>query len=139
MASKVKFIDMFLCDDVRQEISGKTTLVGVYGSDVIVPAIPIMLPQMFIITKWDITDGIFREVTFRIGYPNGNQIGPLKAVAPDTVIGSRLTMNLALIPFQIQTAGVHKVYMAIDEEPEEMVGEFEIKVMPPNQAVVGNN
>lgn len=35
------------CDDVREEVGGKNTLVGVYGSDLIINASPpVMLPQL---------------------------------------------------------------------------------------------
>ncbi len=34
------------CDDIRHEITGKTTLVGVYGSVMFVREFPAMLPQL---------------------------------------------------------------------------------------------
>jgi hypothetical protein len=34
------------CDDVRQEIGNKFSLMGCYGSDLYVPAFPITLPKL---------------------------------------------------------------------------------------------
>jgi len=130
MTRKPKLIDWIICDDVRQEASGKTTIVGIYGADVIVPMTPMVLPQLCIITKWDVSSGTFKDIVFRLEMPAGNQMGPVKAKAPQSVKGSRLSMHLALIPFQIQTVGTYKLHIKIDDEPERNIGEFEVKLAP---------
>jgi len=131
MTKKPKLIDWILCDDVRQEASGKTTIVGIYGSDVIVPMIPMVLPQLCIITKWDMSSGVFKEVGFRLEMPNGTQLGPVKAKAPLSVKGKRLSMHLAFIPIQIQVVGTYKLHIKIDDDPEKEIGKFEVKLASP--------
>ncbi|MET4160496.1 hypothetical protein ABIE61_000310 [Marinobacterium sp. MBR-111] len=34
------------CDDIRQEISGKVSLIGMYGTHMYVPVMPIKLPKL---------------------------------------------------------------------------------------------
>lgn len=130
MTKKPKLIDWIICDDVRQEITGKTTIIGIYGADIIVPQTPMVLPQLCIITKWDIKSGIFKEIVFRLELPDGSQLGPITAKAPHNIKGERLMMHLAFIPFQIQIAGTYKIFLKIDGEPEKKLGEFEVKLAP---------
>jgi hypothetical protein len=74
VTKKPKLIDWIICDDVRQEITGKTTIIGIYGSDIIIPQTPMVLPQLCLLTKWDIKSGIFEEIAFRLEIPDGNQL-----------------------------------------------------------------
>lgn len=130
MIKKPRLIDWIICDDVRLEASGKTSIIGIYGADVVVPLTPMVLPQLCIITKWDISAGTFKEIVFRLEQPDGNQLGPITAKAPHNIKGERLTMHLSFIPFQIQTVGTYRIFLKIDDEPEKKIGEFEIKLAP---------
>jgi hypothetical protein len=38
------------CDDIRQEVTGKRMLIGVYGTDLVVPQFPVTLPQLCVET-----------------------------------------------------------------------------------------
>lgn len=40
------FLSVLYCDDARQEVTGKAILVGVYRGDLIVRALPAMLPKL---------------------------------------------------------------------------------------------
>ena len=112
---------------------------GVYGTDVIVPIIPIVLPAIFIVSKWDISSGSFSNATFRIEAPDKKLMGPVTAAAPKDFKGSRLMISLAMIPFQIQVAGVYKVYIKIDDEPEKAIVEFAIKLASAKQTPSSSN
>lgn len=39
------------CDDIREEISGKTTIVGVYGTDIIFPDFPVLQPKLSVFLR----------------------------------------------------------------------------------------
>lgn len=45
------FVSTIFCDDVRHEIGGKMTYVGVYGTTMYVREFPINLPQLFIVAN----------------------------------------------------------------------------------------
>lgn len=44
-------VEVIYCDDIRQEVSGKLTLVGVYSNILYAQAIPIVLPKLCIIAR----------------------------------------------------------------------------------------
>jgi hypothetical protein len=60
---------VLFCDDVRQEVGGKKTLVGVYGTVLYVPAFPTLIPKFYAITTL-ICDStkIPRQLTIRLDY-----------------------------------------------------------------------
>jgi hypothetical protein len=41
-----KSIRAIYCDDVRQEVGGKVSLMGIYNSDMILPSFPAILPKL---------------------------------------------------------------------------------------------
>jgi hypothetical protein len=57
----------FYCDDFRQEITGKSILVGVYGAEMLVTEFPIVLPTFFVITHvWTTVSRPFGKLIFRM-------------------------------------------------------------------------
>lgn len=55
------------CDDLRQEVSGKQTYVGVYEGAMYLPELPFVLPQLFVVAKvWTTVDRPFKKLVFRI-------------------------------------------------------------------------
>lgn len=44
-----RFAHAIFCDDIRQELGGKFTFVGVYGDTLLVPAFPAILPKLCVV------------------------------------------------------------------------------------------
>ena len=50
-----KSIKTIMCDDVRNEVGGKMSLMGIYGRDIIIAKTPVVLPTFhFLIMLEDI-------------------------------------------------------------------------------------
>jgi hypothetical protein len=49
-----------LCDDIRQEMGGKTSLMGLYDHHIVVPQIPFVLPKVCFYTRFSRMDGTFK-------------------------------------------------------------------------------
>ena len=41
-----RYVHATYCDDIRQEVGGKLTLVGVYNGSLLVPSFPVVLPKL---------------------------------------------------------------------------------------------
>lgn len=55
------------CDDIRTETSGKITIVGAYGSELMVEEFPALLPQLAIyLTIWTPTANPFKSLVPRV-------------------------------------------------------------------------
>ena len=46
------YLHATFCDDVRQEVTGKMLYIGVYGSELIAPAYPVLLPKLAVIAHY---------------------------------------------------------------------------------------
>ena len=56
------------CDDIREEVGGKYSLIGVYSDLLEVVSFPVVLPQLaFAVTLWESPDDV-AEVDLRITY-----------------------------------------------------------------------
>ena len=49
-----------LCDDIRQEMGGKTSLMGLYDHHIVVPQVPFTLPKVCFYTRFSRMDGQFK-------------------------------------------------------------------------------
>lgn len=47
----IRFAHATYCDDIRQELGGKLTLVGVYGGSLLVPSFPVILPKLCLVLQ----------------------------------------------------------------------------------------
>jgi hypothetical protein len=61
-----------LCDDVRQERNGKFILIGLFDA-IAAPALPIVYPRLFMVTRWCSGEGNFTQQT-RILNPDQNTV-----------------------------------------------------------------
>lgn len=44
-------VQTVFCDDIRQEVNGKLSLIGVYGGNMLVPAFPVIIPKLCLLVK----------------------------------------------------------------------------------------
>ena len=54
-----------LCDDIRQEMGGKTSLMGLYDHHIVVPQVPFVLPKVCFYSDVQIPEGA-KEGTFNV-------------------------------------------------------------------------
>ncbi len=47
-----RFLSTIFCDDVRQEVGGKLSLIGVYNGVMYVPQFPVTLPKLWIMATY---------------------------------------------------------------------------------------
>lgn len=63
-----------LCDIVRREDNGKLIVVGLYMPDVLVREVPITLPMLSFLFKWDLRPGPLRSGHIVLRDPDGKLI-----------------------------------------------------------------
>ena len=49
------FLATTFCDDVRQEVGGKLSLIGIYDTVMYVPQFPVTLPKLWIVTAYSMS------------------------------------------------------------------------------------
>ncbi|KAB2843437.1 MAG: hypothetical protein F9K47_06940 [Burkholderiales bacterium] len=63
----MRYLQTVFCDDIRHEVAGKLSYIGVYGPQLFVPSFPITLPKLCLTVRV-VTPAAqpFRVLTFRI-------------------------------------------------------------------------
>src|SRR5690242_14693253 len=61
-----RFLSAIFCDDVRREEGNKLSYMGVYGTDLLVPSFPIVLPKLCIALQMRTSPSPPEEVVFKV-------------------------------------------------------------------------
>lgn len=116
-----------LCDDIRQEISGKYVLVGVYGADIVVPGFP---TQLFLSWWMMISPKIVGSLkgSVRILHSGGATLtqGEVNFEVKDL---QNFTSTLTGVPVQFQNEGQLQLQLNF-EGKWETIHELEVKLKP---------
>jgi hypothetical protein len=99
-----------LCDDIREEKSGKETLVGVYNDKVMVAGLPVVMPKLcFRIKTRPVKKQL--DISISIKGPNdGESITGLKSFIPaKPEFPGGNTLSLIMSPFIIKSAGEYSL------------------------------
>jgi len=101
-----------LCDDIRQEEGGKTSLMGIYDHHIVVPQVPYVLPKVCFYTRFGRMDGQYK-FNFSIVNPSGKRCDII--VDSDVQIeGVREgTFNVIASPFEAEAEGVYEVIIGL--------------------------
>lgn len=59
---KERTLSGYFCDDIRQEVDGKMSLIGCYGPEMVVPSFPVTLSKLCAVVKVCSRDGLFEKL-----------------------------------------------------------------------------
>jgi len=114
-----------VCDDIREEKSNKTLIVGLYGSKIIVPGIPGIMPKLCFRLCFDATRPYPEKFDILIRRPDGKVDGPFPVNAPRLTDEEEGYINLSLVPFPFAAEGRYEV-LAKNEGQEAKVISFRV-------------
>jgi hypothetical protein len=120
------------CDDVRQEVNGKITLVGVYGEDILLPSLPQRMPQYCILMFIsNFTES--NNISFRIESPKGEKIASLELAPPPDKKQETSRALIYLSPWEWKEAGKYKLIAKIGDSAEKIFGHIDVKLATPSK------
>jgi hypothetical protein len=131
------------CDDVRQELGNKLSLMGIYVGELIIAAVPPVVMPKFVIVVWvisDVDDPIKRVVTRVLMPPDGTEV--LKVEAGEVITlashmeGARKVIAHQIVSvgnFMISAPGMMEVMLETDTGPLR-AGRLLIRFVDPPQA-----
>ena len=141
-----------LCDDIRQEMGGKTSLMGLYDHHIVVPQVPFSLPKVCFYTRFSRMDGDFK-FSFAIVSPSGERKDVIRDSDVQIPDGAKEgTFNVIASPFEVTSDGIYEVILGLTKGADrfEYVYKFAIsdarklqaeweKAMAEQQAAQGSN
>ena len=102
-----------LCDDIRQEMGGKTSLMGLYDHHIVVPQVPFSLPKVCFYTRFSRMDGQFK-FSFAISSPGGERKDVIRDSDVQIPDGAKEgTFNVIAAPFEVNAEGVYEVIIGL--------------------------
>lgn len=112
------------CDDIRQEISGKHILVGVYGSDLVPSNLPADITLSFWVRIRGLSEGKHR-FKIRVDAPTGSVTNAdVEAIMSDVDVP--MVMALGGFPVRISEYGDIAVWLQIDDFAESEAGRLRV-------------
>ena len=110
-----KKISSVICDDVREEINNKFSLMGIYGKDIVFGKIPAVLPKLFLVILLEEIIQPFSEIHVTLRLPKIEpQVFKYKA-PPKIKPEMNLNVILMITPFRVEEAGNARFELRIDK------------------------
>jgi len=119
-----------LCDDIRQEMGGKLSFIGVYSKDIIFREIPTIYPKLCLGIVIEGVKDVFADVKAVLKIPESDDI-VMKLKAPEKMsVNDNLTLNITISPFRVKAAGQARfdIYFGNAKRPS-VSHKFGIKVI----------
>jgi len=105
-----------LCDDIRAEMGGKSSLMGIYDHHIVVPQVPFLLPKVCFFTRFSRMDGQYK-FTFSVVSPAGERRDIIRDSDVQIPDGANSkgegTFNVIASPFEVQGEGVYEVIIGL--------------------------
>lgn len=141
-----RFLTATFCDDIRQEMGNKLSLMGCYQGELIVLAAPVVLPKLCVYASaWTPKENPFKLLTLRVVQDDEIELARLDIPTQPLDEGARIqdatatrktvSTAIAFSPFFIEKPMSLRL-MAITEEGEIVGPRLLIKVAAPSGSVV---
>ncbi|CAG2134756.1 DUF6941 family protein [Cupriavidus plantarum] len=93
MPDNDRSFNVFYCEDVRLEITGQTSIIGVFNADVNAPSFPVSLPKLCVLVEIETSvDDLLQSLRILVQADSGevfvDQIVPSEVLAQQSAIAS---------------------------------------------------
>lgn len=136
-----KFVSTVFCDDVRHEIGGKVTYVGIYGGTMFVNSFPAELPKLYLIATISVPiDQCLKNAKLLVLQDNAAvaefEVPPTPEVTKeeidDEVFGFSVSYMICFSPLKASEESKIKVFLQEDGEPPLKAQGLSIKLADDN-------
>jgi len=119
---------VLLCDDVRNEVGNKLSVMGIYGPELWLGKIPALMPKLCFVVMLEHIERSFVSAKARVSMPGNDPVElPIQAL-PGPQPGSNHTIIVALAPAKIGQEGRARFELFLENEATpQVVHEFSIR------------
>ncbi|MEW6326402.1 MAG: hypothetical protein AB1487_02225 [Thermodesulfobacteriota bacterium] len=119
-------INTILCDDVREEVGNKTSLMGIYPESMVFEKLPAILPKLCLFVMLIKTKKRIPKFEVTLTTPRAEPIRNALPEPPNQQIGGNLNLAIVISPFRINSPGEAKFEIYFEEETKPLVHKFGI-------------
>jgi hypothetical protein len=123
--------NIIFCDDIREEVGNKMSLMGIYSDKILVPSLPISFKSFNIIAFFDILKKPIKKFRFVITLPDAKPVDLSGEPPPSAKEQKHAHIVLCLAPMRIENEGKATVEVYInDAKTPEVKKDIEIVMQP---------
>lgn len=132
MATTHKLVSLIMCDDCRREDNGKEILIGTYAGSMISPVIPFILPTFALRFEIIPKQSEYKAAVAIMKNPRGEDVFRVEGALGISRPEFAASFFYKVQGLMILMAGEYKIYLGLDEEPEEIASLLIINEPVPN-------
>ena len=112
-----KFNYAIICDDIRQEIGNKISLIGIYTKDIFVTKFPFMFPKLCFAIDYDYIKG-GDNFSIELSDPLGKRLGKvIEGEVPGKIKGyARFQIHAVFSPLAAKNEGDYKLTAIVNND-----------------------
>ncbi len=118
-----------LCDDIRDEVGNKKSLMGVYSNNIILKGVPATLPRICLFIGLTEIKRQFKNIHVRTKLPKTKPNSFALKEVPPTNLGHNVSMGIIIAPFKVEAQGNARFEIRFDDDDKpSLVYKFTISV-----------
>ena len=108
-----KHVITILCDDIRQEMDGRTSLMGIYENHIVVPQVPCIIPKICFYNRFRNMDGQYKFSLSTVS-PSGERHDAIRDSDVQIPEGrNETTFNVTVSPMEVKAEGQYEVIIGL--------------------------
>ena len=125
LANKIYTI---LCDDIRSETGNKFSLMGIYGSNIVIKKFPAVLPKLCLGIMIEGAKVDFQECNVTLKCPEVEPTHLKLSLSKENHVGLNIALFVTIVPFRVKATGPAKFEVRFDKNKRpSIIHKFEIQ------------
>jgi len=126
MTQNFEFLNLIICDDVREEVSRKQIIIGAYAGVILLPQIPYVVATFAVRFEVMAKRVHYEQISCRVVKPNGEDLfDSIKRPLDVTYQEFPISLFFTNLWSTFDQVGKYNIFLSMDEETAE-VGSFRI-------------
>jgi Family of unknown function (DUF6941) len=129
MPDKYKVRSVIFCDDVRQEVTGKEILIGVYNYIILYPQFPAFVPRLIVKIYFNVKDKTAKQFVLHLKDKDGVVLSTINGELPAAANWDEpFSLGFALGPLTFYSQGHFFLEFGPANEQPEVISDVEIRL-----------
>jgi hypothetical protein len=128
MSVRYKVRSVIICDDARQEVSGKEIFIGVYNYSLLFARFPAAIPQLVLRVVITVHDKAAKTFSCQVKDPNGTILGHFGGDLTHANFDEPIGFGFLMVPVTFYAPGRYTIEFALDSDPPDVISDFEVRL-----------